>query len=223
MGFNLEFTEIVYRVVQRDVLRKSATFLACCIFFGVSGSISAEKIYLEGNTLGADENTVGTLSTPNRLSAQEDGYKYMVMQYKEPSEQEYRNWMGENGVEFISYIPEDSWLIKINTSKEWLSSEKKVERVIPYKSKYRIDPSFKDRAAASTGTLNARIKFFKPARKSQQILNNYTDSYSKISPKFWKIEVTPEDIYQLSQESAVKYIYPETPEFETKNDDSRAL
>lgn len=142
--------------------------LACFAVLMVAEGASWEKIYLEGTTLGANKESINSFSTSNTLSTQSETYEYMVMQYGEPSKQQYRDWMEDKGVEFISYIPGDSWLVKINTSKEWITSQKKVERIIPYRSKYRIDPSLRDKADELTGPLNARIKLFESSKKPQE-------------------------------------------------------
>ena len=197
--------------------------LACFAVLMVAEGASTENIYLEGATLSSYKESINGLSTSNTLSTQSESYEYMVMQYREPSKQQYRDWMEDNGIEFISYIPEDSWLVKTNTSKEWITSQKKVERVIPYRSKYRVDPSLRDKADESTGPLNARIKLFESAKKPQEILKEHTNSYYRIKSGVWKVKIKPQNMFELSEKSGVKYIYPEAPEVETKNDDSRAL
>jgi len=106
----------------------------------------------------------------------------MLLQFQKPVKKQYRKDLSQKGVKFISYIPENAWLVKLYGDKEEIISEDKVRSLIPYKPSYKIDPKIGDKIK-SKSIIKVKVNLFelspKVKRGLKKIWHNQEESWKE--------------------------------------------
>jgi hypothetical protein len=176
----------------------------------------SQPIQLKGNSFTPTE------STPQVQSFGVQGHTddYMLLQFRESTKKEYREEISEKGVEFISYIPENAWLVKLDGKKNEVISEKKVRYLGPYRAKYKISPELRSEMQESSGEVRIRVEMFE---NDESVLSEHGTIDGKFGHDTWKLETDYSKISEIAEEKQVKWISPKAPEKSTMNDGSRDL
>lgn len=179
----------------------------------------AQPINLKGSTFTPSESTPGLMPNIFTLGS-EKPQGYQLIQFRSSTSEEYRDNLKNKGVDFISYIPENTWVVKVDAERDEIVSEERVKYLGDYKSEYRVHPVLRDND--KSGQVNVNIEVF---RKSPNTLNKL-DSYGvtqRIGGKSYRIQTTYSQISNIASENIVKWVYPERPEPQKTNDQSREL
>lgn len=148
---------------------------------------------------------------------------YKILQFKQSTSTEYRQRLErEKEVQFISYIPENAWIIKLNDSRGDLTSERKVRFIGPYRAKYKIGPAV-HKEISSSGNISARIEFFESSANPQNLLNRYGNVLGRFGDNTWEFQTSSDKINDLATEDGVKFISQKSPKSQTFNYESRNL
>ncbi len=179
-------------------------------------SAASQPIQLKGESFTPEESRPAIQS----FSVQSYTEDYMLLQFRGPTKQEYREVISEEGVEFISYIPENAWLVRLNGRKNDVISEKKVRFLGPYRPEYKISPELESEMQQNSGQVQIRVEMFK---KSEEVLKEYGILEGNFGPETWKLESDYSKIPEIAEEKQVKWIFPRAPAPTTMNAESRDL
>ena len=182
-------------------------------------TVSSKSIHLESETLQPEKNSLDGKKVLNS----DKNRKYNLLQFKSSSTKSERQNLSEKGVNFISYIPEDTWLTKVTGRKGEIISDEDVRALIPYKPEYRISPELRRKIQNNSGIVKVRVELFRSVENAESLLENFGNVNSQFSEKTWKLETSYSNISSLSREEPVEWVSEEPPGFETKNNDSRKL
>ena len=146
----------------------------------------------------------------------------MLLQFKEPVTKEYRKNISDKGVKFISYIPENAWIVKNSGNKGEIISDEKVRYLVPYNSGFKIDPQLEKNLDAK-GDTRIRVEFFDSAERPEEIVKDYGNLKGKFGENIWRLDTSYNNITDIAEEKHIRWISPKTPDLQTFNYDSRDL
>lgn len=136
---------------------------------------------------------------------------YYILQFKEAVLPEWKTQLSQAGVSFGSYLPDDAFIVKIDSARAWreLNRSHFVNSVIPYKSTYRISPDFESSAEVAQKvivrlTSEDEFQNFLRTLKARQI----KFILHQASEKRLIIEALPANIRALAEIEGVEWIEP---------------
>lgn len=184
----------------------------------ISGGL-AQPINLKGSTFTPSESKPGVVPDILTLGT-EKPQGYQLIQFRSSTSEEYRDSLRAEGIEFVSYIPENTWVVKVNAERDEIVSKQQVKYLGDYRSEYRVHPVLRDND--KSGQVRVNIEVF---RKSPGLLNKL-DFYGvaeRIGGKSYRAQTTYSQINDIASEKAVKWVYPERPEPQKTNYQSREI
>jgi hypothetical protein len=193
--------------------RHSTAAIFLILFIGFA---AAQPIQLKGNSFTPSE------SSPQIQQFETQTQEYKLLQFHGATTQEQRQEVSERGVEFISYIPENAWLVKLNGDRNEVISEKKVRYLGPYRSEYKISPELQSEISENSGEVEIQVEMFNEDN-AEEVLSNYGELNGKFGSKTWKLRTKYSEIPDIADEKQVRWISPEAPSPSTMNDDARKL
>ena len=201
-------------------MKKKLVIIALLVFF--ASQVAADNtIHLKGNSFTPSE----TEETPQaqQFGTQSTEQEYMLLQFKGPTKNEYREKLKQKtGLKYISYIPDNAWIVKVDSNEDKIISESKVHYLGSYKPEHRIHPFLEKKMDNEQGKVKIRVQLF-----SQDVSESFLRSYgvlkSQVGEDTWSLDTEYSNITDISKEKDVKWIMPKAPDPQAFNDQSRSL
>jgi len=149
--------------------------LVLLILLSTSAIASQPKIYLAGGEIAPEASQQSRGLTTQSLNQQPS---YKLLQFKQPTTKEQREELEGLGVEYISYIPDNAWIIRFSGQRNEILREEKVHYLGAYRPGYRIEPQLKKEAARNSGEVLIRVEMFE-SEGAEELL----DSYGEVKDK----------------------------------------
>ncbi|MFB6245646.1 MAG: S8 family serine peptidase, partial [Candidatus Nanohaloarchaea archaeon] len=179
-------------------------------------SASSQPIKLESEVIrpSEDRNSPGISS----YSAQTSRTDYRLLQFERPVGVEQRKEL-ESELDFISYVPENAWLVELEGSRSEVLSDPLVRYLGPYRPGYKVSPGVE----TESDRLTVKVQVFPSRANPEDALADHGEVLQKAGENSWMVETSGENISEIASISEVRWISSETPSPTSFNDDSRAL
>jgi len=188
-----------------------------CVLFSLISMVAAQPVNLKGSEFTPKESKSSAVPDILQFGSQQP-QGHQIIQFHSPTDEEYRDTLRSKGVKFISYIPENAWIVKLNAEKDQIVSEEKVKYLGKYKNDYRVHPVLRE----GSGSVEVETNLFKKPELDADFLDKY-GSVEKLSNKKYRIDTTYSHISDIASEEDVKWVSPTPPGLETTNDRSRQI
>lgn len=180
------------------------------LFVGVlTPSVSAQPIHIQGNTF----NPSDSLKAQSFSQKQVKDTGVRILQFKEPTKKSYREKLSNQGIDFISYIPENAWIVNATWQKD-IRSMDRVRYYGPFRPDYKISRRLQQNPQ------EVKVEMFPGS--DPRVLESYGKA-THLGSNYWKIESSGVELDRLSGEEAVKRITSTSPGLKTMNAESRSL
>ncbi len=190
----------------------------------IAASAHAEPIHLQSGVINPEKQG----KTYSITSDKNHSLTHRLVQFENTTDRKFRENLETDELQFISYIPENAWLVKIR-NKTAISELQKLDEttyVGPFKPEYRASNRLKK--IKRQGRTEILVEFFSNTSNStkKQVVEKYSAEPGKsISPEGekQKIELRNRKLDGLMKERSVRWIEKPMPEPEILNDASRSL
>ena len=211
-----------------------ALLFTAVISFVTSVGLAGELVRMKNQTLhlsavpmvtGGGTSAVGPRFIPSF------GRVYYIVQFEGPVRAEWKKILKNGGVELSSYLPDDAFLVRINSPASWkaLNGLHSVRAVTPYKSDLRVSQDFQPlmtHDGDSKTKVIVKLAFADEANNvirvaSQRGLNFVLD---EASDKVLALEIPLNQIQKLADIEGVEWVEPlpeiQSMDFDVFNGDS---
>lgn len=187
------------------------------LIIGCLGTISASPIHLESGKLTPSESEAESQGF-NSLSLNNDFNGYGILQFNSPVSASERSEITEkiDSLEFISYIPNNAWIVNYTGSRRELISKKSVRFLGPLKASHRVSSSVNLEAS---GVSNYSVILF---NNRSEVLSDF-DPRKGESKNEYIVEANSSELETISRIDEVALIKHTPPDKVLLNDDSRRL
>ncbi|MFB6216530.1 MAG: hypothetical protein ABEJ72_06135, partial [Candidatus Aenigmatarchaeota archaeon] len=143
------------------------------------------------------------------------------MQFRGPTKEIYRKRL--RGVEFISYIPENAWIVKLEIKRRKILNRKKVKFMTPLLPRFRIGEILEQKMKTVSGSIEIRVSSFQGSKGFKEKLEGYSPEVKKVGESVWRAEATVNEIREIAGIKATKRISSTPPSPTALNIESRDL
>lgn len=123
-----------------------------------------DNIYLRGITIHPEQAGLAMQAAPNLAAAEEEDF--WLVQFIGPTLPEWQSALQSAGLEIVSYIPNNTFLVWGNRPEQALAavaaSTQAVQWTGPYDPVYRLEPTLRDRTGSEP--VNVSVQFYTTAR-----------------------------------------------------------
>lgn len=215
----------MWRVLDKVLLVFFVLLISTFLFTGISDPKEYKKrpdnIYIK-----SIDNVPDKYKKWNPLPALPEAFgvnpeRYAIIQLDHIPSNEEKKDLQKEGIYLVKYIPENSWIAKVNYNKA--KSRKDVVYLSELNPEDKIDPAIFDEGDwyREGDYLFLRVSFFEGSLDKQK---NILESYGEVleEGKNWLVKINQENLYNLASEHTIKWITYRSPPIKVFNNGARA-
>lgn len=153
------------------------------------------------------------------------GRVYYIIQFAGPIHEEWKKSLRASGAEIGSYLPDDAYLVRINSPTAWktLNGIQAIRAIAPYKSELRMSQGFQNTMALDGGSKTKvlmRLAFPDEANNIVRVASQrgLTFNVEEASDKILVVETRVDQVQKIADIEGVEWIEP-MPEIQTMDFD----
>lgn len=191
-------------------MRKNLFFLFAVLLIGtgLAAGISNSSILLESGTIDAGKGISDELrESSGPMALQDVGRGNYILQFSGPVTERNKENLENEGVKFISYIPENAYIVSFRTTKtDSLIEKDYVKFITGFKPEYKISSGLQGEIGEFRGKVNVTAEFFPDVSDDEALeaLKGY--NAEKKGASHWRLDADRYDVEDLSRDSRIKRI-----------------